>query len=158
MKLLTAAEMAAMDRQATEQYAIPSLVLMENAGRAVATVADRAAGGLRGQAVAVFCGKGNNGGDGLVAARHLLRAGARPRVFVIGSFQDLKGDARKNLDMATRAGVKVSSLSDTAALEAQLGVKLWCLATASGYPIASLPLGEKFRDTSLHGYCHLSSL
>jgi NAD(P)H-hydrate repair Nnr-like enzyme with NAD(P)H-hydrate epimerase domain len=44
--------------------------------------------------VAVFCGKGNNGGDGLVAARHLLRAGAFPRVFVVGSFQNLKGDAR----------------------------------------------------------------
>ena len=113
--------MAAMDRQATEQYAIPSLVLMENAGRAVATLADQAAGGLRGRAVAVFCGKGNNGGDGLVAARHLLRAGAHPRVFVIGSFQDLKGDARKNLDMATRAGVKVTSLSDTSALEAVAG-------------------------------------
>ena len=73
MKLLTAAEMASMDRQATEQYAIPSLVLMENAGRAVATAATDA-GGLRGRKVAVFCGKGNNGGDGFVAARHLMPA------------------------------------------------------------------------------------
>ncbi len=121
MKLLTAAEMAAMDRQASGQYAIPSLVLMENAGRAVAIVAARAAGGLRGREVVVFCGKGNNGGDGLVAARHLLRAGAHPGVFIIGSFQDLKKDARKNLDMATRAGVKVRSLSDTRALEAVAG-------------------------------------
>jgi hydroxyethylthiazole kinase-like uncharacterized protein yjeF len=121
VKLLTASEMAAMDRQATEQYAIPSLLLMENAGKAVAAVAAETAAGLRGQTVAVFCGKGNNGGDGLVAARHLLRAGALPRVFVVGSFQNLKGDARKNLDMATRAGVRVSSLSDTAALEAVAG-------------------------------------
>jgi NAD(P)H-hydrate epimerase len=117
VKLLTAAEMASMDRQATEQYAIPSLVLMENAGRAVADAALDADGGLRGREVAVFCGKGNNGGDGLVAARHLLRAGADPLVFVVGSFQNLKGDARKNLDMATRAGVRVRSLADTADLK-----------------------------------------
>jgi NAD(P)H-hydrate epimerase len=120
VKLLTAAEMSAMDSQATEQYGIPSLVLMENAGRAVAQVAAED-GDLRGREIAVLCGKGNNCGDGLVAARHLLRAGVHPRVFVIGSFQELRNDARKNLDMATRAGVKVSSLSDTTALEAVAG-------------------------------------
>lgn len=117
MKILTSREMAAMDRQATEQYGIPSLTLMENAGRSVAEAAAKVAGGLEGRRVALFCGKGNNGGDGLVAARYLLRTGARPKVYLLGSFQDISPDARANLDMATRAGVDVRAVPDGSTLD-----------------------------------------
>jgi hydroxyethylthiazole kinase-like uncharacterized protein yjeF len=82
MKLVTAEEMAAIDRMAIEQYGVPSLVLMENAGRAVAEVASDMLNSAGENAVAVFCGKGNNGGDGLVAARHLLGMGFLPEVYL----------------------------------------------------------------------------
>jgi NAD(P)H-hydrate epimerase len=118
LKLLTAVEMAAMDRQATEHFSIPALTLMENAGRAVAEAAVEMLGDLRGRKVPIFCGKGNNGGDGLVAGRHLLRMGAEPAVFLLGSFQDLKPGPRANLDMAGRCGLRVTAVPDKAALEA----------------------------------------
>src|SRR5258708_23072911 len=73
MKIVTAAEMRAIDRATSERFGVPSLKLMENAGAAVAEqvlVHYRAA-----QKIVVFCGKGNNGGDGFVAARRLHEAG-----------------------------------------------------------------------------------
>lgn len=116
MKLLTAAEMASMDFQATEQYAVPALTLMENAGRAVAESAADMLGELRRRKIAVFCGKGNNGGDGLVAARHLAHMGAEVLLFVLGSFQDLKADPKANLQAAGRAGLTVTAVPDSRAL------------------------------------------
>jgi NAD(P)H-hydrate epimerase len=107
-----------MDRQATEHFSIPSLTLMENAGRAVVEAAAEMIGGLRGRKICIFCGKGNNGGDGLVAGRHLLRLGAEPAVFLLGSFQDLKPDPGANLDMAGQCGLSVTAVPDNAALEA----------------------------------------
>ena len=73
MRPVTAAEMRAIDRAAIEGLGIPSLALMENAGRAVADAV--AAACTDGGQVAVCCGHGNNGGDGLVAARHLVGRG-----------------------------------------------------------------------------------
>jgi len=107
-----------MDRQATEHFSIPSLTLMENAGRAVAAAAGEMMGAFRGRKVCIFCGKGNNGGDGLVAGRLLLRLGAEPAVFLLGSLRDLKSDPRANLDMAGRCGLSVTAVPDGAALEA----------------------------------------
>jgi len=118
MKILTAGEMAAMDRQATEQYGVPSLTLMENAGRCVAEAAAMVLGTLGDRQISIFCGRGNNGGDGLVAARHLLRMGARPRVFLLGSFQDVKGDPAINLKTASQAGVEIRTVTEESALDA----------------------------------------
>lgn len=75
MKILTSAQMREVDRLTTERYGIPSSMLMENAGGHVARfVADRLSD-LKAKRIVVLCGKGNNGGDGLVAARMLhLRA------------------------------------------------------------------------------------
>jgi hydroxyethylthiazole kinase-like uncharacterized protein yjeF len=90
LELLTANEMGRADRLA-EAAGVPSLALMENAGRAVARAALRMAGA--GARVAVLCGPGNNGGDGFVAARHLRDAGLDAQVALLGDIDHLKGDA-----------------------------------------------------------------
>src|SRR5437879_962313 len=89
--------MAAADR-ATIAAGTPSLTLMERAGIAVAGAAVRAAGGAYGRRVVILAGKGNNGGDGLVAARHLAARGAFPVVVFPDDPGDLKGDAGTNLE------------------------------------------------------------
>ena len=63
------------DRRATERYGVPSLLLMENAGRGAVDALERVLGPVGGRRIAVVCGKGNNGGDGFVVARHLLGRG-----------------------------------------------------------------------------------
>ena len=91
MKIVTAAEMRAIDHATTERFGIPSLTLMENAGAAVADYI------LRNHAAArrtvVFCGKGNNGGDGFVAARRLHQEGKTVQVILLADPVDLRGDA-----------------------------------------------------------------
>ena len=80
MQVVTAAEMRDMDRQAVERYAIPEIVLMEHAGKALADRAWQLVNGSSRRRVVIFVGKGNNGGDGCVAARHLHNRGATARV------------------------------------------------------------------------------
>jgi ADP-dependent NAD(P)H-hydrate dehydratase / NAD(P)H-hydrate epimerase len=91
MKIVTAAEMRAIDRATTECFGVPSLVLMENAGTAVADFVLSEYAGAR--TVGVVCGKGNNGGDGFVAARKLLEAGREVRLLLLCEPGDLRGDA-----------------------------------------------------------------
>jgi NAD(P)H-hydrate epimerase len=74
--IVSAKEMRWCDEVAIRRHGIPSLLLMENAGRGVAQTAFQEFGPLQGKRVLIFCGKGNNGGDGFVAARHLLDEGA----------------------------------------------------------------------------------
>ncbi|HSK46236.1 MAG TPA: NAD(P)H-hydrate epimerase, partial [Candidatus Binatia bacterium] len=91
MKIVTAEEMRAIDRATTEKYGIPSLTLMENAGTAVAEFAQKH---FEFGSVCAVCGKGNNGGDGFVAARKLHEAGKKVSVIVLAKGQDeLRGDA-----------------------------------------------------------------
>ncbi len=91
MKIVTAEEMREIDRVTIERYGVPSLTLMENAGSAVAEfIRERFPHALR---IAVICGKGNNGGDGFVAARHLHLAGKVVEVFLLANAKDLRGDA-----------------------------------------------------------------
>jgi len=92
MKILTADEMRTVDRVTTERFGIASLDLMNNAGAAVARFAMREYPAA--QHIAVLCGKGNNGGDGFVAARQLDAAGRKIRVLLLGFPADLKGDAK----------------------------------------------------------------
>jgi ADP-dependent NAD(P)H-hydrate dehydratase / NAD(P)H-hydrate epimerase len=92
MKIVTAAQAQALDRRTTMEGGIASLSLMERAG--VADVVERRYGPVAGKAVTVFCGKGNNGGDGFVAARLLTRRGASVRVLLLAPATSLKGDAR----------------------------------------------------------------
>jgi hydroxyethylthiazole kinase-like uncharacterized protein yjeF len=91
MKIVTAAEMRAIDRATSESYGVPSPTLMENAGAAVADyVLSHHAAARR---VGVFCGKGNNGGDGFVAARRLHQHGKKVQVILLADPSDLRGDA-----------------------------------------------------------------
>src|SRR5581483_5114303 len=92
MKILTADEMRAVDRLTTEHYRISSLDLMRNAGAAVARFILREF--PRHRNIGVLCGKGNNGGDGFVAARHLKEAGCNVNVLLLGDPASLKGDAK----------------------------------------------------------------
>jgi hydroxyethylthiazole kinase-like uncharacterized protein yjeF len=91
MKIVTAEEMRAIDRATTEKYGVPSLTLMENAGTAVAEFAQKH---FDFESVCAVCGKGNNGGDGFVAARKLHEAGKKVSVIVLAKGpDDLHGDA-----------------------------------------------------------------
>ncbi len=93
MKVLTAAQMREADRRTTEQFGVPSLTLMENAGRGVAEFAASTFPQLAGQRITVLCGKGNNGGDGFVAARLLAERGGRVRVLLFADPDSVQGDA-----------------------------------------------------------------
>ena len=96
--VFTAAEMRALDARAIETLNIPGPRLMENAGRGAAAVIAREWAPVRGRRVLVLCGKGNNGGDGFVVARHLKAKGARPRVLLVGLRAEVTGDARQALE------------------------------------------------------------
>jgi ADP-dependent NAD(P)H-hydrate dehydratase / NAD(P)H-hydrate epimerase len=98
MKVLTAAQMQQVDRLTTERFAVLGLTLMETAGlSAVAAIEDHF-GPLPPKHVKIFCGKGNNGGDGAVVARHLWLRGAIVELFLLGKFEETRGDARVNFE------------------------------------------------------------
>jgi ADP-dependent NAD(P)H-hydrate dehydratase / NAD(P)H-hydrate epimerase len=111
MKILTAAEMREVDRLTTERYGIPSLTLMENAGRSVAEFIHGRFPHLERRRIVVLCGKGNNGGDGFVVARHLQKMGAKPAVFLLAKPREIKGEAAKNL-ARLKPKVKVHTIAD----------------------------------------------
>ena len=92
MKILTADEMRAVDRATTERFGVPSLDLMHNAGKAVARFVLREYPDQR--HICVLCGKGNNGGDGFVAARVLANHGCAVAVLLLGDPSELRGDAQ----------------------------------------------------------------
>lgn len=88
-----------VDRWAMEKLHIPGLILMENAGRNVAEMSHRLVGNGVPNAVLILCGTGNNGGDGLVAARHLSRLGWRPEVWIVGQPGRGSADFQSNFAM-----------------------------------------------------------
>lgn len=94
---LTAEEAKRIDERITQEFGLPALVLMDNAGRAIADNVCR----IRPmpKKIAIFSGKGNNGGDGLCAARHLLARGINPDVYLCAKYTDLQGEAKVNLDI-----------------------------------------------------------
>jgi hydroxyethylthiazole kinase-like uncharacterized protein yjeF len=97
MKVLTAEQMRETDRLTTERFGVPSLTLMENAGAAIADYLLVSYPDLVTRKVVVLCGKGNNGGDGLVVARYLRERGAKPQVILFADVSAVRGDAAANL-------------------------------------------------------------
>lgn len=115
MKACTAAQMRQIDKMAEELGGIPSIVLMENA--ALACV--EALGEVRGKRIGVFCGKGNNGGDGFAMARHLVNRGAQVTVFLVcGS--EFAGDALVNFEIISKMGIPIIEIADTELLPYQI--------------------------------------
>ena len=112
MRILNAAQMREADRYTIEEIGIPSLVLMENAGRQVVAAMESAYEARLDGRVGVLCGRGNNGGDGFVVARTLLQRGVDTAVFVIGAVADIRSDARTNLEILGRLGVTVVEIGD----------------------------------------------
>lgn len=107
MKIVTAAQMQALDRRAIEEAKVPSLTLMTNAGTGVVQAIEQTFGPQVDRVVTIVCGKGNNGGDGLVVARLLRAKRARVQVVLMASPTDLSGDAKvmyRRLVGARRAG------------------------------------------------------
>lgn len=111
MKLATAAEMKELDRQAIEERHIPSIDLMEQAAEGVAQAVLRLLPGRPGKhcRAAVFCGAGNNGGDGIAAARLLFLAGVRVRVFLVGDYEKLTPDALEETRRLSECGVELET-------------------------------------------------
>ena len=112
MRILTAEQMREADRRTVEDIGIPSLVLMENAGRQIVAAMEAFFPDLADRRVAVISGKGNNGGDGFVVARTLHQRGIDVSVFVVGQIAEVKGDARVNLEILGRLGITVVEIAD----------------------------------------------
>lgn len=106
---LTREQSRAVDKYAIEQLGMSSLVLMENAGRGCVDLLERK--GIHGP-VAVFCGKGNNGGDGFVIARHLIIRGYEARVLLAAHANDLTGDGLANYKILRHTNAQVVELAN----------------------------------------------
>src|SRR6266705_6714248 len=113
MKALTAAEMREVDRLTTERGGIPTLQLMDNAGKAVADFLRSSFADAACKGAVVLCGKGNNGGDGLVVARLLQERGAKPAVYLFAPPESVRGDAAENLKRYQECGGKLEVVTNS---------------------------------------------
>lgn len=122
MYLVTSELMRAIDREAIDHHKFPSLTLMENAGRGIAeqlllyNIIDAS----EDNRVAIFCGKGNNGGDGFVVGRYLHEAGIDVQIYFIGPAEKLSTDAKTNYDSTADSKIKVSELRSISDLDESL--------------------------------------
>ena len=111
MKACFASEMRGVDKAASEIGGIPSIVLMENAAMACVEELKNDFANLSEKSVAVFCGKGNNGGDGFAIARHLYNMGIDVAVYLVCG-NEFKGDAKINFDIIKRMNINIDVISD----------------------------------------------
>ncbi|MCZ7626891.1 MAG: NAD(P)H-hydrate epimerase [Candidatus Methylomirabilis sp.] len=121
VNVVTAEQMRQLDRRATEEYAIPSLLLMENAGLQAVLELERAFPHLSHRRIAVVSGKGNNGGDGFVVARHLVNRGFAVDVVLLARSSEIRGDARTNLDIIRTLDMPIHEVTSSQELEAGRG-------------------------------------
>lgn len=122
MKIVTAAEMREIDRLTTERFGVPSLTLMENAGTAVAQYAASEYPGAR--RITVVCGKGSNGGDGLVIARKLHEWGREVLVVLLCRTTDLRADAAEMFSRLPARCAEVKSSGELQVLQSSLEADL----------------------------------
>jgi len=149
MKILTAKQMGEVDRLTTALYGIPSLLLMECAGRSVVDKIEQERGPVAGLRATIFSGRGNNGGDGFVVARHLMSRGGIPNVVLAGHPSQLRGDALVNWEMIEKLGIPVR-------VAATAGERRSLLRTLTPDPVIvdalfgtglSKPLGADYKGT-----------
>ena len=120
MKISTVAQMREMDATAIDRFGIAEDLLMENAGHAAFTVLATRMGPVFGRSFVVVCGLGNNGGDGLVVARHIHSHGGQVEVLLLGDPERFKGAARRQMAMLERLPVPVQRLSGAEGLAERL--------------------------------------
>ncbi len=126
--------MTELEQLAIKEFGIDSLLLMENAARGFCDILEAEFGPCRDKRIFIFCGKGNNGGDGFAISRHLHNRGAR--ITVVAGFEpsSLKKDAKKNFDIITRMGIPVRPLSELAEKNCDLIVDALLGTGLSGAP------------------------
>jgi NAD(P)H-hydrate epimerase len=131
--LLSRDQVRAIDRRAIDEFGVPGVVLMENAGRGAAEVLLSL--GARGPVV-VCCGKGNNGGDGFVVARHLDNRAIPVRVLLFARPKELAGDAALNYEIVRRSGIAIDvrggQAVDGEAMRKQLAAAEWVVDALFG--------------------------
>jgi len=115
VKILNGQQMRNIDQRATRDYGIPGLILMENAGLQVVDFLESHYDDLEDRQILILCGKGNNGGDGMVVARHLHNRGYSLRVLLFARRSEIKGDPETNLSILDKMSVEVQELSDVRA-------------------------------------------
>ena len=140
MARLARQEVRELDRLAVEEYSVPSVVLMENAGANTARLLE--AQGIAGP-VAIACGRGNNGGDGFVIARHLEAAGHQVRVLLAAAPEAYAGDAVINLRIVERSGSSIICLAtaDEEAWRRELAGAAWIVDALLGTGAVGPPRG-----------------
>ncbi|MDP3092355.1 MAG: NAD(P)H-hydrate dehydratase [Nitrospira sp.] len=123
MLIVTAAQMQALDRRTIEEAGVPGTTLMERAGAGVVASLEHQLGALRGKVITIFCGKGNNGGDGFVVARLLHKQRAKVQVFTLAPATDLSGDAARMYRQLVRTAGKtvVKPFTSTGQIQTILG-------------------------------------
>lgn len=112
MKYITSQKMREIDKLTQEEFGIPAIILMENAGRMASQVAlDMLSKSKKGKVICI-CGRGNNGGDGFVCARHLINNSVDTDIFLLGNPHRLKGVARINCKILEKMGKRIKILKD----------------------------------------------
>lgn len=134
MPAFSRAQVREVDQVAMDEYCVPGIVLMENAGRNASEVVVRLFDSISDQNVVVVVGHGNNGGDGLVIARYLELAGAKVRIVLAASPQRFRGDSLVNLDIINRSGIDQVCLAGAA-------VEQWQNALSSATCVIDAILG-----------------
>jgi ADP-dependent NAD(P)H-hydrate dehydratase / NAD(P)H-hydrate epimerase len=112
MKILTAKQIREIDRLSSEQFGIPGILLMENAGMRVVEALEERFENLEDLTIGILCGKGNNGGDGFVVARQLIQKGTYPYIFLLGRGEDVTGDAKTNFEILKAIGYPPTVIGD----------------------------------------------
>ena len=157
-KILTASQMGAVDRLTTRDCGLPSLLLMENAGLNLYQVLKSRFGErLAGRATVILCGKGNNGGDGLVLARQLARRESSPAVILLCRPEQMRGDAAVQLEAYRKSGGQVASVTSREEWAEAAPLLGGCrilvdalLGTGLGRPVTGL-LAQVVRDVNGSG-------
>jgi hydroxyethylthiazole kinase-like uncharacterized protein yjeF len=149
--VMTRAEVRAFDAWAINTLGIPGVVLMENAGRSCAELIEKNIADIAAPRVCVFCGTGNNGGDGYVIARHLLNSGVNVTVVISGDRTKIKGDAKINLDLLEKMDQSIVQVNPA---DIDIADKVQALSAGADMVVDSL-FGTGLKGQLNDGYVRL---